>query len=161
MPKTRASFHIAEDDRPLRKRPRRSCNATGVLEELDNNVPQQPKKRGRPKLKSKESEDNAPRSRSKRAANDDETPKRRKLPKRKGRGVPPLRLQDEIMGDEEDEEDEDDDEDDVADDAPRRRSSARIQMQSTDKPTEPKQSDRPDKRRKNEIAKGAETWRQK
>ena len=158
MPKTRASFSIAEDDEPLRKRPRRSCNATGagVLKELDDNAPQPRRSRElkkAAKLKSKKEAVDAPKSRSKRVASEDAVPKKRELPKRKGRGVPPLRLQDEIIGDEESERDEEEEVSvapSVVNDAPRRRSSARIQKQITDKPTEPEKWDGPGDREKSE-----------
>ena len=150
MPKTRASFRIAEDAQPLGKRPRRSCKTSGVLKELEN-VPKSRRSRElkkEPRVKCKEPE-NAPRSGSKRTTSEDEAPKRRKLPKRKGRGVPPLRLQEEIMGDDEEDEEDDNVAPSNVKKAPRRRSSARIQKQITDKPTEPEKYDRPDDKDKN------------
>jgi len=150
MPKTRASFRIAEDAQPLGKRPRRSSKTSGVLKELEN-VPKPRRSKElkkEPRVKCKEPE-NAPRSRSKRATSEDEAPKRRKLPKRKGRGVPPLRLQEEIMGDDEEDEEDDNVAPSNVKKAPRRRSSARIQKQITDKPTEPEKYDRPDDKDKN------------
>ena len=147
MPKTRASFLIAEEVQPARKRPRRSCNARGgALKEVDDNVPQ-PKRRARelkkaPKSKKSQNLDNAPTSKSRGRAGEDETPERRKLPKRKGRGVRPLRLREEIVEDDEKGKQGEEEEDDdlplavrVKKEAPRRRSSARIQKQSNDKHT--------------------------
>ena len=150
MPKTRASFHIAEEVQPAGKRPRRSCNARGgALKELDDNVPQPRRSRELKKApKSKKSQNlaNASTSKSRRDAGEDETPKRRKLPKRKGRGVRPLRLRDEIVEDDEKGRQEDDDDDDlplavrITKEAPRRRSSARILKQNNEKHTAPEES---------------------
>lgn len=154
MRKTRASFHIAEDDQPLGKRPRRSCKATTVLKELGNVPKSRTSKelKKAPKLKSKEL-DNAPRSRSKRTRSEDEAPKKRSLPNRKGRGVPPLRLQEQIMGQEEDDEEEEEKDDGAvaqppAEEVPKRRSSSRIQKQNADTPAKPEKPDYPFKQQK-------------
>ena len=150
MPKTRASFLIAEEVQPARKRPRRSCNARGgALKEVDDNVPQPRRSRElkkAPKSKKSQNLENASTSKSRRGAGEDETPERRKLPKRKGRGVRPLRLREEIVGCDEKGRQEEEDDDDlplasrVSKEAPRRRSSARIQKQSNDKHTAPEES---------------------
>ena len=149
MPKTRASFLIAEEVQPARKRPRRSCNARGgALKEVDDNVPQPRRSRElkkAPKSKKSQNLDNASTTKSRRG--EDETPERRKLPKRKGRGVRPLRLREEIVEDDEKGRQEEDDDDlplavRVKKEAPRRRSSARILKQNNDKDTEPEQSKR-------------------